>query len=310
MTWIRSLVSDCIWYAAWAGRLRTWVATPVASGRARGDNPTMEDQMDRRLSALEGIVVAAGEAILAIYNTDFSVMTKDDTSPLTEADLAANRIIVDGLRSLDPDIPILSEESASVPWAERSTWSRYWLVDPLDGTKEFVKKNGEFTVNIALIEDHRPTLGAIRVPVQATTFLGQLDRGAWRRQGDGELTAVRVRSAAPPLVIACSRSHPSAALSAFIAGWPDSETRALGSSLKFCRIAEGVVDIYPRLGPTSEWDTGAAQAVLEAAGGLVVRADGTPMGYNQKESLLNPFFFAIGDRSLLDQVLALASAEG
>jgi 3'(2'), 5'-bisphosphate nucleotidase len=238
----------------------------------------------------------AGQAILAIYNRDFSVTEKDDRSPLTEADLASHRHIVAGLQALTPDLPILSEESADIPYATRRQWQRYWLVDPLDGTKEFIKRNGEFTVNIALIADGVPVLGVVHVPVSGTTYAGQAGRGAFREDPTGarvplQVTAERQR----PLRVVGSRSHAGESLLAFLQRVGDHEIVSMGSSLKLCLVADGSADIYPRLGPTSEWDTAAAQAVVEAAGGQVTDTRLQPLRYNRKESLLNPHFLVFGD---------------
>ncbi|MBP6596360.1 MAG: 3'(2'),5'-bisphosphate nucleotidase CysQ [Arenimonas sp.] len=241
---------------------------------------------------------AAGAAILEVYAQDFDVASKQDDSPLTQADLAAHRVIAAGLQALTPDIPLLSEEGAGVAWSERQAWDRYWLVDPLDGTREFVKKNGEFTVNIALVERGRPVLGVVYAPVFDYLLHAIAGEGAWLRQAGTDI-AVQVRQPATlPLRVAASRSHLDPRTAAFLERIGDAERHGLGSSLKFCRIAEGRIDLYPRFGPTSEWDTAAAQCVLEAAGGAVLRLDGTPLAYNGKESLLNPDFIAVGDRSL------------
>ena len=222
---------------------------------------------------------------------------KDDESPLTRADLASNNAIVSGLESLTPKLPIISEEAGLPDFAERSSWSSYWLIDPLDGTKEFVKRNGEFTVNIALIENGAPTFGVVHVPVQNVTYVGLEGSGAERRDANGKRTPIRVagRSADPVRVVG-SRSHAGPALKDYLDALGDSELVPMGSSLKFCVVAEGRADIYPRLGPTSEWDTAAAQAVVEQAGGSVVTLDGKPMKYNTKEEILNPSFFVVGPK--------------
>lgn len=247
----------------------------------------------------------AGQAIMEVYAGDFSVQHKDDDSPLTRADLASHHIIADHLHALTPDIPLLSEESAAIDWDTRQRWQRYWLIDPLDGTKEFVKRNGEFTVNIALIEQHRPVLGVVLAPVLNTYWFAVNGTGAQRLQTDSlqdqasmaQAEAIHVRQppATPPVVIA-SRSHASAELQQYLQQLPAHEILSVGSSLKFCRVAEGSADLYPRLGPTSEWDTAAAQAVVEQAGGQVLAAAGTALEYNRKASLLNPHFLVIGDR--------------
>ncbi|RLA37378.1 MAG: 3'(2'),5'-bisphosphate nucleotidase [Gammaproteobacteria bacterium] len=239
---------------------------------------------------------AAGEAIMAIYSTDFAVEHKDDDSPLTAADMAAHHVLVDGLATLTPGLPILSEESAKIPFEERRTWTRYWLIDPLDGTREFVKRNGEFTVNIALIDAGRPVLGLVYVPVTGVCYFAVTDQGAFRRHGDGPTEAIHCRPLSPgPITIAGSRSHPSAPLEAFLARVGPHEIMRIGSSLKSCLVAEGRADLYARLGPTSEWDTAAAQCIVEAAGGCVTDTRMRPLRYNTKESLLNPSFFVSGD---------------
>jgi 3'(2'), 5'-bisphosphate nucleotidase len=236
----------------------------------------------------------AGEKILEVYEReDFGTRLKSDDSPLTEADLAAHHVIVDGLKVIDPDTPILSEESASIPWAERQQWTRYWLVDPLDGTKEFIKRNGEFTVNIALIEDHQPTLGVVHAPVLDRTYY--TDQGGAFKLNTGSSAAekitVRHRQKDETWKVVGSRSHAGDSLVSFLEGLGAHGMVSMGSSLKLCLVAEGAAHIYPRLGPTSEWDTAASHAVVNAAGGEVVIADtDDSLRYNTKESLLNPFF--------------------
>lgn len=237
----------------------------------------------------------AGDAILEVYATDFDVQAKDDDSPLTQADMASHRVIDAGLRALTPDIPVISEESGLPDFAERSQWSRYWLIDPLDGTKEFVKRNGEFTVNIALIENHRPVLGIVHVPVQNKTYTGCEGAGSTVSVADGDPQPIQVAPASGrPVRVVGSRSHRGASLDAYLEALGEFEMLPMGSSLKFCVVAEGEADIYPRLGPTSEWDTAAAQAVVEQAGGAVVELDGTPLAYNAKADILNPFFLVRG----------------
>jgi len=237
----------------------------------------------------------AGEAILEVYATDFDVQAKEDESPLTQADMASHRIIDKGLRELTPGIPVISEESGLPEFDERSKWDRYWLIDPLDGTKEFVKRNGEFTVNIALIDDHRPVLGVVHVPVMQKTYTGCAGAGSAVRSGDAEPETITVASASSdPVRIVGSRSHRGASLDAFLARVGEVEMLPMGSSLKFCIVAEGKADIYPRLGPTSEWDTAAAQAVVEQAGGGVLELDGRPLAYNAKADILNPHFLVTG----------------
>lgn len=246
------------------------------------------------------IARSAAEAILDVYAGAFDVIRKADASPVTAADLAAHHVIVDGLAQLTPDIPVLSEESAdTVAIDMRRRWTRMWLVDPLDGTREFVKRNGEFSVNIALIEHGVAVFGVIQAPVTGLLWHGAPGQGAWRRDGTIE-TAIQARriDGAAPLRVAASRSHRDARTSAFLARMGDTEPMPLGSSLKFCRLAEGALDVYPRFGPTSEWDTAAGQAILEGAGGVVLDPAGRPFRYNQRDSLLNGDFIALSDPSL------------
>ncbi len=246
--------------------------------------------------ALLHLIRQAGEAILKIYNTDFEVETKQDDSPLTAADLAAHRLIVSTLEQLTPDIPVLSEESSKIPFETRKTWNRYWLIDPLDGTREFVKRNGEFTVNIALIEGHRPVFGAVYAPVLDTLYYGIDGEGAYKQTGTQAAQPVRVTGPCQqPVRVVGSRSHAGDSLLQFLARLGEHEMVSMGSSLKLCLVAEGQADIYPRLGPTSEWDTAAAQAVVESAGGRVTTLDLKPLEYNTKDSLLNPYFLVFGD---------------
>ncbi|HEX5787656.1 MAG TPA: 3'(2'),5'-bisphosphate nucleotidase CysQ [Woeseiaceae bacterium] len=255
------------------------------------------------IKPLVELAEAAGDRILEVYATDFDVENKRDESPLTQADLASHRTLVPGLRELAPDIPILSEEGGLPSFAERGKWHRYWLIDPLDGTKEFINRNGEFTVNIALVVNGKPVLGIVHVPVQHTTYTGCEGHGADKRtgrQGKPEKIRVSGHAALPPRVVG-SRSHRGASLDAFLERLGEFDMVPMGSSLKFCVVAEGAADVYPRLGPTSEWDTAAAQAVVEQAGGKVVTTDGRPLAYNRKDDILNPWFVVIGatDRNWL-----------
>ncbi|MBO9876693.1 3'(2'),5'-bisphosphate nucleotidase CysQ [Xanthomonas sp. D-99] len=241
----------------------------------------------------------AGAAIMEVYAQDFSVEIKDDASPLTQADLAANRVIVDGLRRVTPDVPVLSEESAHVAWEQRQYWTNYWLVDPLDGTREFVKRNGEFSVNIALIHMGAPMLGVVQAPVDGRVWYAARGENAFRRDGDRDEMLHTRTPAATPLRVAASRSHRDARTAAALERMGEIDVVAQGSSLKFCRIAEGDLDVYPRFGPTSEWDTAAGQCVLHAAGGvLLAGASGKPFRYNRRDTLLNGDFIALGDPNL------------
>jgi 3'(2'), 5'-bisphosphate nucleotidase len=248
------------------------------------------------LDDVKRIAIEAGERILDVYESDFAIEHKDDKSPLTAADLAAHKAIVAGLGALTPEIPVLSEESASIPFAERSRWTRYWLVDPLDGTKEFIKRNGEFTVNIALIDNGRVTLGVVYVPVTRLSYFACAGGGAFKQEGGQAAMPIRVTvSAAAPVRVVGSRSHSGDSLLRYLDNLGAHEMVSMGSSLKFCLVAEGKADIYPRLGLTSEWDTAAAQCVVEEAGGRVTGLDMQPLRYNTKDSLLNPHFLVIGD---------------
>ncbi len=250
------------------------------------------------LDEVRRLAKEAGEQILRIYNTEFSVEQKDDKSPLTAADMASHHTIVPGLESLTPDIPVLSEESAGIPYEQRAAWRNYWLIDPLDGTKEFIKRNGEFTVNIALIQDGVPVLGVVHVPVTGVSYAACAGQGAIKEvPGEGD-KPIKVRKLPDgPCAVVGSRSHQGDSLKAFLAKLGEHEIVSMGSSLKICLVAEGVADVYPRLGPTSEWDTAAAHCVVEQAGGSLTDLDMKPLRYNSKESLLNPFFFVFGDDS-------------
>lgn len=249
--------------------------------------------------ALIHLAAAAGREILDVYDTPFDVTTKDDASPLTEADLRAHRVIVDGLHELTPEVPVISEEAEPPPFEERRHWQRYWLVDPLDGTKEFVSRNGEFTVNIALIEAGEPVLGVVGVPVRGDIYVGDCHANEAFRVKEGEREPLRTRAMTPgAATVVASRRHGGDRLAGYLDTLAKSfeiVRRPVGSSLKFCLLAEGEADFYPRLGPTSEWDIAAAHAVLQAAGGTVMLTDGAPLRYNAKDSFLNPDFVAVGD---------------
>ena len=249
----------------------------------------------------------AGLAILEVYETDFEVMGKADDSPLTQADLAAHHVLVAGLAELTPHIPVLSEEEKAPEFAVRQSWERYWIIDPLDGTKEFVNRNGEFTVNVALIDGHRAVLGVVGVPVQDRIFFGDVNAGVATLYANGKEHALQGRKVQSQIAqhssvtAVASRSHGGERLEAYLdavaAEFGGLERKPMGSSLKLCTLAEGEADLYPRLGPTSEWDIAAADAVLAAAGGVVLTFDGEPLQYNTKDSLLNPEFLALGDAS-------------
>ena len=250
-----------------------------------------------QLQALCEIALAAGDEIMRVYAGAAGTVTKADGSPLTEADLRADRVIVDGLRKLFPTVPIVSEESSPVIPAGNGP---FFLVDPLDGTREFVARNGEFTVNIAFIEDGEPVAGVVGVPALGELFCASRGHGAWWSQGRGEPVQIRVAPAAAgqPLRVLGSRNHRRAETQAWLSTLARrSVVEPLGSSLKFCRIAQGRADLYPRLGPTSQWDTAAGQAVLCEAGGAVRFSGSHPPRYGAHRSLINPSFVAMADPS-------------
>ena len=259
---------------------------------------------DHPCHLMEEVVSIARDAakrILEVYENeaDFGVQRKEDHSPLTKADMAAHNAIVAGLDMLTPDWPVLSEESAKLPFETRSGWSRYWLVDPLDGTKEFIKRNGQFTVNIALIDGHRPIMGVIVVPVSGVTYYACSGQGAFRQDNaDSAPQQVHVQNERrSPMTVVGSASHAGESLRRMLNQTGDHELLSMGSSLKLCLVAEGKADLYPRLGLTSEWDTAAAQSIVEEAGGHVTDTEMQPLRYNTKDSLLNPHFLVFGDAS-------------
>lgn len=248
------------------------------------------------LEAVERIAREAGDAIMKVYARDFSVEEKEDKSPLTEADQAAHHVIVRGLQSLPVRLPILSEEDME-GFAGVNADGRYWLVDPLDGTKEFIKRNGEFTVNIALIENGVPVLGVVTAPALGTAYVAAEGVGAFKVEKDGQRHAIQV--AGQPAEgstwrVVGSRSHPSPDLAAWLDKLGEHEMLPMGSSLKLCLIAEGKADAYPRLGPTCLWDTGAAHAVVRYAGGRVETLKGEPLSYANPAEKLNPYFVVLG----------------
>jgi len=253
---------------------------------------------DQHLEQVIAIAKTAGTAIMQVYSTDFNVVKKGDNSPLTQADLAAHHVIVTALCRLTPHIPILSEESEAIDYETRKEWQQYWLIDPLDGTREFVKRNGEFTVNIALIDGQKSVLGVVYAPVTEVLYFASHTHGAFKQTGSNAALQIHTRllNLKQP-IIAGSRSHSDEKMQNFMRNLTTStgvtpELISMGSSLKICLVAEGLADVYPRLGPTSEWDTAAAHCVLKEAGGDVVDQIGDTIRYNSKHSLLNPFFFA------------------
>lgn len=258
------------------------------------------------LNAVNEIAISAGSEILDVYNSDqaIDVSIKQDDSPLTDADRRAHRLIIDRLSSLTPDIPLLSEESDAIDYGLRKSWRRYWLIDPLDGTKEFIDRNGEFTVNIALIENGESVAGIVHVPVTGISYFGGRGIGAWKQDSNQSGDEVQTIASRPMqedcgVRIVASRRHLGEQLDALVGKiekhFGDATLLSMGSSLKMCLLAEGSADIYPRLAPTCEWDTAAAHGILSAAGGEIVDLQFQPLRYNSKAELLNPNFIALAD---------------
>ncbi|WP_028620997.1 3'(2'),5'-bisphosphate nucleotidase CysQ [Pseudomonas sp. Ant30-3] len=264
------------------------------------------------------LALKAGEAILPFWRTDTEVTAKSDDSPVTAADLAAHHLILAGLTALDPSIPVLSEEDADIPLSVRAGWQRWWLVDPLDGTKEFISGSEEFTVNIALIEHGMVVFGVVTMPTNGRFYVGGSGLGAWRGDGGTGPMPIQVRTepgAGETFTVVASRRHSSPEQERLLAGLSASlgelKLANIGSSLKFCLLAEGAADCYPRLAPTSQWDTAAAQGVLEGAGGEVLDLGGAPFSYPARESLLNEFFLALPAKAnWRGKLLALARGRG
>lgn len=242
------------------------------------------------------IAKAAGHTILQYYEAELTVTAKADNTPLTEADLAANDIIIDQLRQLTPEIPILTEESCSIPFEERHCWETYWLVDPLDGTREFIRHSGEFSVNIALIHLGEPVLGVVHAPVLNVTYWARKGAGAWKQTGDQPAQPIEARLVPDDEVTVARSRAPltGGLLHRFLNRLGSYRVVSMGSALKSCLVAEGAADLYVKLGPTCEWDTGAAQCIVEQAGGHVTDTCMQELRYNTRESLLNPHFFVFG----------------
>jgi 3'(2'), 5'-bisphosphate nucleotidase len=244
------------------------------------------------------IADAAGREIMRIYDAGFNVTFKSDRSPLTEADLAAQQVIGAALAALTPQIAMLGEESSPEVFEQRRQWPALWLVDPLDGTREFVKRNGEFTVNIALVEGHETVLGVVYAPARSVAYAAARGSGAFRRNADGSHTRIQVTAAPPAAVrVLASRSHGDAVADRMLERLGPQQRISIGSALKFGLLAEGSADLYLRRGPTSEWDTAAGQAIVQEAGGCVVDLSGRPLRYNARDSVVNPSFIAYADRS-------------
>jgi 3'(2'), 5'-bisphosphate nucleotidase len=257
-----------------------------------------DTELDNWLGFSTGLALAAGEAIMQIYDSPFEVRRKLDKSPLTAADIAAHDLIVRELGRLTPELPVLSEESPEIRFSERQKWGSYWLIDPLDGTREFVKRNGEFTVNIALIREHQPVLGVVYAPVLEVLYYARRAAGAWKRERENEPRKIQTRKLpAGKISVAGSRSHSDRRMEEYLTRMGPHEVIGMGSSIKACLVAEGKADLYPRFGPTSEWDTAAAQCIVEEAGGAITDTGMQPLRYNTKPQLINPSFFVFGDQS-------------
>ncbi|MCZ6704140.1 MAG: 3'(2'),5'-bisphosphate nucleotidase CysQ [Ignavibacteria bacterium] len=246
------------------------------------------------ISELCAVAVEAGIAILEVYNSDdFEVELKSDNSPLTRADLASHDLIKQKLTLLYPDIPILSEEGKEIEFDKRKEWDKFWMIDPLDGTKEFIKRNGDFTVNIALIENKKPVLGVIHVPVTNETYFGDLENGSYKIEQGEKAKRINVSSKSDneELIVVQSRSHSGEEESEFYSNYKIKERLSRGSSLKICMVAEGKAELYFRSGPTWEWDTAAGHAILEAAGGYIINKYKSTLVYNKQ--ILKNFGFIV-----------------
>ena len=247
----------------------------------------------------------AGEVILEIYKTNFDIQIKKDSSPLTQADLASHQIITSGLKKLTPNIPILSEESCNISQRERAKWKEYWLIDPLDGTKEFIKKNGEFTTNIAYIKKNKPMFGMIFAPVLNELYWGSEENGSYILKGESQRKPEKIQVSNKKkgnLSIVSSRSHQSSELKAFLKKLNKCKFIHIGSSLKFCLVAKGDAEIYPRLGPTSEWDTAAGDAIIRGANGIIRDTLGGELKYNMREKFINPSFIVANNLETFQKV--------
>ena len=252
------------------------------------------------------IAKEAGTAITEIYMSDFDHQLKKDLSPITAADNLSHNIITKRLKILTPEIPILSEENCDIPYKVRSEWKVYWLVDPLDGTKEFINKNGEFTVNIALIDNNTPIFGVIHIPITNQTYWGSEINGSFFANENNDIVQISVSdNYQDPIRLVASRSHPSDILNYLLEKIVDYEIIKVGSSIKFCLVASGQADCYPRFGLTSEWDTAAGEAIVRYAGGHVTDINGLPTTYNLKESYLNPNFIVSNGKILSEKILDL-----
>lgn len=269
----------------------------------------MAKNLDLLLPEIVGLAREAGRAILQIYrHEELVVTTKNDASPVTQADIVAHNILVEGLSQLTPGVPVLSEEGDLPSYEARQQWSQYWLIDPLDGTKEFIARTDEFSVNVALIVDHEPVMGVIVSPIRESCYTALSGFGAFCQDAAGHPHPLKTRQwpRTGSLSIAVSRHHQSERLAELMATHGEYSTLVMGSSLKFCAIAESQADFYPRFGRTCEWDTAAGQCILTEAGGAVVGLEGVALRYNTKEDIYNPGFIATGDlQSLLRHIVSI-----
>lgn len=261
----------------------------------------MQPDLPALLEPVRQIAIAAGKEALAHYGKDLQIEVKADNSPLTLADKASHRLITTQLAQLTPEIPVVSEESAEGDSISLESDQWLWLVDPVDGTKEFIKQTGQFTVNIGLVHNGYPVLGVVHVPVSGTCYLGVKSdevTGSWIQAIDGAPQPISTRNAdLDHLTVVASRDHAGPVVEAFLKRLSGAEVTSMGSSLKFCLVAEGKADFYPRVVPTFQWDTAAAQAIIEAAGGQVTELDGQRLAY-RKDRLRNPSVMAFGDQAV------------
>ena len=259
------------------------------------------------IDSVVGVAKSAGHAIMDIYDkSDYDLKIKKDSSPLTVADITSNKIITEALKKINPKIPILSEEGSDIPFNIRSRWETFWLIDPLDGTKEFIKRNGEFTVNIALIHKNKPIFGVIYAPAIEELYWGSNIFGSYKVDNFSSVQKMNVSKKQPKkLRIVTSRSHNSRELDNLLERLESVDIVCKGSSLKFCLVANGDADLYPRLGPTSEWDTAAGDAIVRYAGGSICDISSKELIYNSKDSILNPKFLVSSSEELKDDIIKI-----
>lgn len=258
----------------------------------------MRTEPSRFFEPVLSLTREAGRRIMEIYESDFRVGAKADRSPLTAADLVSHHCLVEGLESLYPHHPVLSEESAGPGFETRSPWESFWLIDPLDGTPEFIRRTGEFTVNVALIHRHEPVFGVVYAPAKDLCYFASEGCGAFRRTGEADPETIRVCPRAPETIrVVGGRPHDAGPLDLYLSRLGEHEWASIGGSLNLCAVAEGAADLTPRIGQTAEWETAAAHCVVNEAGGRIANLSGQPLRYNTKASVLNPYFLVYGDKS-------------